>query len=222
MVIAYETSPVAGGENLLPPRLTVCNPGDPDRANPLIANPDLIRRQGETRFRKPLNDLFRTLLNQDPAPTSPLMENIQATSVAKLARRTYAEIPKRLILISDLMQHSDHLSLYRQPLDYDIFIRTPGADALRTSLRDVRVEIFFVQRRDHERFDGTRRLIEFCERWIDGQQGQLAQVESRSADQVRAVNDELTQASATLASLVRDARRVQGQPRRRWFMPWRK
>ena len=177
MVIVYETSPVAGDENLLPPRLTVCNPGDPDRANPLIANPELIRQQREKRFRKPLNDLFRDLLNRDPAPTSPLMENIQAISVTKLARRTYAEIPKRLILISDLMQHSEHLSVYRQPPDYDIFNRTPGADALRTNLQDVRVEVFFVQRREHERFDGTLRLIEFWERWIDGQQGQLALVE---------------------------------------------
>ena len=177
MMVAYETSPLAGDESLLPPRLRVCNPGNPDEANPLIANPELIRQRLEEHFRAPLNDLFRTLLNHDPAPSSPLMENIQAISVTRLARRLYAEIPKRLVLISDLMQHSEHLSVYGQLPDYDIFNRTPGADALRTNLQDVRVEVFFVQRREHERFDGTLRLIEFWERWIDGQQGQLARVE---------------------------------------------
>jgi len=69
---------------------------------------------------------------------------------------------------------------------------------------------------------------ETISRFTDGVQEAARQVSgacnefSRSADQVRTVNDELTQASAALAPLVRDARRVQRQPRRRWFMPWRK
>ena len=173
MMVAYETSRVAVDGDLFPPRLTVCNPGDPDAANPLISNPELIRRRLEEGFRRPLDLLFRELLDRDRADVSPLLENVQAISVTLFARRAHAEAPKRLILVSDLMQHSEHLSLYRGSLDYDAFDRTVGADALRTNLQDVEIEILFVQRREHERFDDARSLIEFWERWFEAQGGRL-------------------------------------------------
>ena len=182
MIVAYETSPVvgdgavAGDGALFPSRLTVCNPGDPDAANPLISNPELIRRRLEEGFRQPLELLFRELVGREQADVSPLLENVQAISVTLFARRAHARTPKRLILVSDLMQHSEHLSLYRGRLDYDAFDRTVGADALRTNLQDVGVEVLFVQRREHGRFDDARSLIEFWERWIEAQGGRLERV----------------------------------------------
>lgn len=176
MMVAYETSSVAGEGALFPPRLTVCNPGDPDAANPLISNPGLIRRRLEEGFRRPLDGLFRELVGREQADASPLLENVQAISVTLFARRAYAETPKRLIVVSDLMQHSEHLSLYRARLDYDAFDRSVGADALRTNLQDVGIEVLFVQRREHERFGDARTLIEFWERWFEGQGGRLERV----------------------------------------------
>lgn len=173
MMVAYETSPVAGDGNLFPPRLVVCNPGDPDAANPLISNPELIRRRLEESFRRPLEMLFRELLDRDQADVSPLMENVQAISVTLFARRAHAGVSKRLIVVSDLLQHSEHLSLYRARLDYDAFDSSAGADALRTNLRDVEVDVLFVQRREHDRFDDARSLIEFWERWFEAQGGRL-------------------------------------------------
>ncbi len=173
MIVAYETSPIARGGELFPPLLTVCNPGDPDAANPLIQNPELIRRRLEEGFREPFERLFRNLLDRDQASVSPLMENLQAISVTLFARRAHVAVPKRLIVVSDLMQHSEHLSLYRQRLDYDAFDRTAGADALRTNLQDVRIDVLFVQRREHERFESTSRLVEFWERWFAAQGGRL-------------------------------------------------
>ena len=117
--------------------------------------------------------LFRELLDRGRADVSPLMENVQAISVTLFARRAHAEAPKRLIVVSDLMQHSEHLSLYRGRLDYDAFDSSVGADALRTNLRDVEVEVLFVQRREHDRFDDARGLIEFWERWLEAQGGRL-------------------------------------------------
>ena len=181
MMIAYETSVIGtdgpGQGNPLLPLLAVCNPGDPDEASEWTQNPRLVRRQFEEDFRQPLERTFAELVNlRQPAERSPLMENVQAISVTVLARREYAGIPKQLILISDLMQHSDYLSLYNHQLDYEAFDRTAGADAVRTNLRDVAVDILFVQRRDHRRFDSARRLLRFWERWIDGQGGRLERV----------------------------------------------
>ena len=171
MMIVFETTSAAA--NVPAPRLTVCNPGNPDAANPLISSPELIRQRLEDGFRAPLARLFEELVDADEAAASPIMETIQAISVRVLARGSYAGVPKRLILISDLMQHSEHLSLYRHPLDYDAFAGTTGAEAVRTSLREVDVDVLFVPRRAHSRLAGTVRLIEFWERWIDEQGGRL-------------------------------------------------
>jgi len=127
MMIVFETTPAAA--NVAAPRLTVCNPGNPDAANPLISSPELIRQRLEDGFRAPLARLFEELVDADEAAASPVMETIQAISVTVLARASYAGVPKRLILISDLMQHSEHLSLYRRPLDYGAFAGTTGAEA---------------------------------------------------------------------------------------------
>ena len=173
MMISYDTSLVAGDSQLLPPRLPVCNPGDPDSANPLISSPELIRQRLEERYKKPLSELFQKLVNGEQSASSPIMETIQAISITVLARRAYADIPKRLILISDLLQHSEHLSLYANPLDYDAFARTAGSDALRTNLRGVAIEVFLIQRQAHAQSGTTLRLIEFWERWFKDQSGRL-------------------------------------------------
>ena len=171
MMLVYDTS--WSPTETAVPRLTVCNPGDPDAADPLISSPELIRQRLEDYFKRPLAELFEELLDAEEAAVSPLMETIQAISVTVLARQRYANVPKRVILISDLMQHSEHLSLYRDPLNYDAFARTARAEALRTNLQNVLVRILFVPRRAHSRLGNTIRLIEFWERWIDAQRGEL-------------------------------------------------
>ena len=171
MMLVYDTS--WSPTKTVVPLLTVCNPGDPDAADPLISSPELIRQRLEDYFKRPLAKLFEELLDAEEATVSPLMETIQAISVTVLARQRYADVPKRVILISDLMQHSKHLSLYRDPLNYDAFAQTAGAEALRTNLQNVLVRILFVPRRAHSRLGNTIRLIEFWERWIDSQRGEL-------------------------------------------------
>lgn len=174
MIIVYEASQSL--TNTLEPKIKVCNPGDPDAADPLISSPGLIRRALEERFRAPLTRMFENLMDSDEAAASPIMETIQAISVTVFARGAYEGLPMRLILISDLLQHSEHLSLYREPLDYDAFGSGIGAEALRTNLRDVVVEILFVSRKAHSRFGSSIKLIRFWERWFDEQGGQIERV----------------------------------------------
>lgn len=174
MVLAYEAKPV--GNEIGDPLLSVCHPGDPDEASEWTENPRLIRRRLEERFERPLEELFADLLGREEASTSPLMESVQSVAVSVLGRHEYAGLPKRLILVSDLMQNTDNLSFFRQAVDYDAFAATAGADALRTDLRGTAVEILFVQRTAHRRLDGTRGLIDFWQRWIEDQGGTLNRV----------------------------------------------
>ena len=174
MVIGFEARPV--GEEIDEPLLTVCHPGDPEEASEWTQNPRLIRRRLEERFRQPLEALFRDLLGREEAQTSPLMESVQSVAVSFLGREEYVGIPKRLILVSDLMQHSEYWSFFRQPVDYDAFVRGHGADALGTDLRGTTVDILFVQREAHRRLRSTRRLAEFWGRWIEDQGGVVGPV----------------------------------------------
>ncbi len=174
MVVGYEAKPV--GAEMDEPLLTVCHPGDPDQASEWTENPRLIRRRLEERYEKPLNDLFVDLLNREEAPTSPLMESVQSVAVSLLGRREYEEIRKRLVLVSDLMQHSENLSFFRQPVDYEEFAAGVGANALSTDLGGTAVEILFVQRAAHRRLPDTRRLIGFWERWVEDQGGFVERV----------------------------------------------
>ena len=181
MMVAYETTTVGenseGDENPLPPLVTVCNPGDPDEASEWTQNPRLVQEQFDVRFRQPLERVFSSLLVlSEPAGRSPLMENVQAISVTVFARQDYADIPKRLILISDLLQHSDNLSFYGRLPDYATFATSIGADALRTDLQGVDVEVMFIQRTQHRRFGDVRRLVDFWERWVSEQDGRLTRV----------------------------------------------
>ncbi len=169
MVVGFEVKPV--GAEIDAPLLTVCHPGDPETADEWSKNPRLIRRRLEERFKKPLEDLFVDLLNRDEAPTSPLMESVQSVAVSFLGRQEYAGIRKRLILVSDLMQHTDNLSFFRQPVDYEKFAGTLGADALSTDLRATAVVILFVQREAHGGLSHTGVLRDFWKRWIEDQGG---------------------------------------------------
>ena len=177
MVIGFEARPV--GEEIDEPLLTVCHPGDPEEASEWTQNPRLIRRRLEERFRQPLEALFRNLLNREEAPTSPLMESVQSVAVSFLGREEYADVPKRLILVSDLMQHSEYLSFFRQPgVDYGAFERSQGADALSTDLRGTTVDVLFVQREAHGLLPSTRGLAEFWGRWVEDQGGIVGPVVS--------------------------------------------
>ena len=175
MVVGYEAKPV--GAEIDEPLLTVCHPGDPETASQWIENPRRIRTRLEERFRRPLDALFRDLLGRGEAPTSPLMESVQSVAVSFLGREEYVDIPKRLILVSDLMQHSEYLSFFRQPgIDYGAFSRSHGADALSTDLRGTTVDILFVQREAHDLVPSTRGLAEFWGRWIEDQGGLVGPV----------------------------------------------
>ncbi|MXX62833.1 MAG: hypothetical protein F4112_03000 [Holophagales bacterium] len=176
MVIGFEARPV--GEEIDDPLLMVCHPGDPEKASEWTQNPRRIRQRLEERFRQPLEALFRDLLGREEAPTSPLMESVQSVAVSFLGREEYVDIPKRLVLVSDLMQHSEYLSFFRQPVEYDAFARSHGADALGTDLGGTTVDILFVQREAHRRLRSTRGLAEFWGRWIEDQGGMVRSVVS--------------------------------------------
>ena len=176
LVVAYRSASSRDGAAPIPPLLERCHPGDPETASRLTQNPRLIGKRLAEEFREPLEAVFRETLDAAPAESSPLMENLQAISVTLLSRRPYSDLPRRVVLVSDLLQHSDNLSLYGDMPEYGSFTRTPRAAALDSDLRDVEVEILFVQRRGYETDDHSMALIDFWSRWVADQGGRVGRV----------------------------------------------
>ncbi len=176
LFLAFETQVESGG--VLEPLVETCHPGDPDKANPLIQSRQLIAKRLDERFLEPLREVFSELLDREEAKSSPLMESVQSVAVTVLGRREHADVPRRLLLVSDLMQNTESLSFFRRQVDYHAFAGSRGADALSTDLDGVTVEVLFVQREAHLRLESTRGLAEFWGRWIENQGGMVGPVVS--------------------------------------------
>lgn len=135
---------------LPPPAFEYCNPGDPEDAHWLYENEKIFKRRYNESIGK-----FEVQLETEGRTSSPVMEMLQVISVSEFSDPELApDIQKRLLIVSDMVQHSDTYSHYRSPVrPYSDLSSTPPFRKLSTDLEGVDVEIAYV-RRDG---DGGRR-----------------------------------------------------------------
>ncbi|MEQ9507238.1 MAG: hypothetical protein RLO80_13330 [Hyphomonas sp.] len=122
---------------------TGCSPGSAAEANPIFQNPKMIEQAWERKFHKPLMARADEALSDTVAPSSPLME-----AMYTLADRPDFQdhVPvRRLILVSDLMQHSPGFSMYKSGADSDAWAESDIAD-MRAGLDSVQVVARIVPR----------------------------------------------------------------------------
>ena len=101
---------------------SACSTGSPDRANPVLSNPRMVEDKWRAEFRAPLVASVDDALQQTRQPQSPLMETLFAIS----DRPDFSSGRRglRLVIVSDLMQHSEAFSFYRSGADRDAFSAT--------------------------------------------------------------------------------------------------
>ena len=162
-------------ENTLDPFILVCNPGDPDEADPLIQSEAIIRRKWNQKFRQPLEKVLKSLLTEKEAASSPILESVQSVSITHFQAVKRDTIPRRLIIISDLLQNSDAISFYTEPPDFNRFQQTPQARWLNPDLRNVDIEIWLIQRRQPQQGDGGS-LLKFFKSWLEEHGGRVVRV----------------------------------------------
>ncbi|MEL6662422.1 MAG: hypothetical protein AAFR33_05415 [Pseudomonadota bacterium] len=96
-----------------------CSSGSPDRANPITSNPRMVADAFRKSFYEPLMADVDRALEDTRQPASPLSEALYAVGdradFQKDARN------RRLVIVSDLMQHSAEFSFYRVGADYGAF-----------------------------------------------------------------------------------------------------
>jgi hypothetical protein len=97
------------------PTVSICNPGDGEGISEFTGNPRLARKRFEQRFATPLQEALVGLEAVEPANTSPLIEALRGIAVTSFEYDAKRGHENRLYVISDMLQHSAQLSLYKTP-----------------------------------------------------------------------------------------------------------
>lgn len=172
LVIA-KVDPVS--ERLLSPVITRCNPGSSKDANEVSGNPAKLEAMHKTQFVAPVQAAFAQLTTASEALRSPILESIQSINLTELQRGVAKGGKKKLIVASDLLQHTQDISFYKVMPDADELVDTSAFGRVRTDLRGTEVELWMLQRADF-RSTQPRRLPELWERLIEAQGGRLMRV----------------------------------------------
>lgn len=138
MIAVGTVAPGAAG-----PLFALCKPETGRDASSLYQNPRLIADRFRDSFQAPLDALLADSVRAEPQDSSPILESLQAL----LSRTPFAldGEPLRLVLVSDLLQHSDLLSLYRGE-GWDHFAASGGAERLSRNLGGAEVVLLRIPR----------------------------------------------------------------------------
>lgn len=126
------------------PEIALCNPGNEKDANPLYQNPREIRRKFDKQFAAPLRQAIDDLTKAPKQKYSPIIEMIRAVA---LDSDFDSSQKRRLIIVSDMLQHTDDYTQYRGGADYEEWAQSSYATEFADlSLAGVEVEIWYVKR----------------------------------------------------------------------------
>jgi hypothetical protein len=145
-----------------------CNPGRAAEISSFTENPNIVERSWREGFREPLESTLDRMLTPASASSSPILESIQWVTINALTAPDRSKLPRTLVIVSDLLQHSSGLSLYRSAIDFKGFSRTSFYQRIRAPLIGVVVHLFIV-RRDTKAAINNSALREFWRSYFDAQ-----------------------------------------------------
>ena len=161
-------SKIAGGKSIF----ARCNPGDGSGLSEYTANPALAKKRWMDGFREPLEAALQSGLHPSPGKTSPIMETVQRIAVERFTGRAAQEIPKSLILISDMLEHEPDYSQYFGDLSYDRYKASRAYRKFRTNLYGAEVTIYYIQRQSARPINSAEH-IRFWAEWIRDNNGRF-------------------------------------------------
>jgi hypothetical protein len=151
-----------------------CNPGDGSDLSEYTANPQLAKQRWMDGFREPLDQALDAGFRPAPGKTSPIMETIQRIAVDRFTGRNVEDVPKSLVVISDMLEHGPDYSQYSGDLSYDRFRGSTAYKKVRTDLHGAAVSIYYIQRQTARPINSVDH-IRFWEEWIRDNDGRLKQ-----------------------------------------------
>lgn len=159
------------------PVIGLCNPGKGSDLNRVYQNPELARKRWEQDFAAVLAAKLDELMAAPESARSPIYEAVQAVAVRAFGKPQFDGVPKRLVVVSDLLQNVPEKggSHYRGVPDFGEFRASAYFSQVRADLRDVHVYLYYMNRSDH-RIQGAEH-IRFWEDYFGAQGAQVMAVE---------------------------------------------
>jgi hypothetical protein len=151
-----------------------CNPGDGSGLSEYTANPRLARKRWLEGFRQPLEEALDAGFQPAPGKTSPIIETVQRIAVDRFSGRAAEDIPKSLVLVSDMLEHEPDYSQYSGDLSYNRYKTSRAYKKLQTDLHGAEVTIYYVQRVTAKRMNSADH-IRFWAEWIRDNNGRFKQ-----------------------------------------------
>jgi len=123
---------------------SICKPPSAEDVSELTQNPRMVQEQYEAAFKSPVEDTLKRLLTIPEAPSSPIMEGLQefASSVPDF---TTTDRPRELVIMSDLIQHSEAFSFYRGGT-WSSFSDAGGPERFGLAFSDANITILRIPR----------------------------------------------------------------------------
>lgn len=161
---------VAGGRVIF----NRCNPGDGSGLSEYTANPRLAKKRWLDAFRQPLEEALEAGFRPAPGKTSPIMETVQRIAIDRFTGRAAEDIPKSLILVSDMLEHESDYSQYQGDLSYGRYKASRAYRRLQTDLHGAEVTIYYVQRLTARPISSVDH-IRFWAEWVRDNNGRFKQ-----------------------------------------------
>lgn len=134
------------GERVPKPVLCLCNPGTERDVNLVYQNPKKAKKRWE-EFVSRLDTELSRLMKTEDSNTSPIFEAIQSAAIRTLNLPKYDHVPKRLILVSDLLQNvPGKLSHYREKPKFVVFKQSAYFSEVRADLTNIKVKLLYLIR----------------------------------------------------------------------------
>lgn len=165
----------SASSNLLEPVIIRCNPGTADDVNQWTGNPQAVQRRHQDEFLEPLDRAFASLSRASGAERSPIFESVQSVALTELLPPDFADTPRRLVIVSDLLQNTNAVSFYSSLPNPETFVDSPAFRRVRTDLRAIDVEVWMLERSDAPQTQ-PRALVDLWDRAISEQGGQVSRV----------------------------------------------
>lgn len=150
----------------LKPGFEICRPPKPEETSDWNGNKDLARQQFEGVFRPKLEQVLGRAVVQPESARSPIMEAVQAVTVSvfqKADTEAGKTLPKRLVIVSDLMENGEGGSHYRGVPRFEDFRNTEAYRRLRAHMDGIEVDILYLGRADARAVQG----VSHTEFWQD-------------------------------------------------------
>jgi hypothetical protein len=148
-----------------------CNPGDGQSVDAWTNNPRLVQERWERGFQIPLENISKRLSEGNAGQQSPIMAGIQKINLEAFGSPRYVDLPKTLVIASDMIEHTSSFSMYRSGTAYSNFEDSEAKAKFRTPLNGVNVRILEFQRPDTRFSDEA--LAEFWNTWVRNNMGRL-------------------------------------------------